>query len=210
MESLSSLDDITKQISKVCKSLDDEFLQFARQQQPRCKAGSTLLLSLIQNGRFTIANIGDSSAMLLKQNGKMLKLTDEQTPNRDDEYNRIVRNNGFVSMKNDVARVDGSLAVSRAIGDIQYKQYVISQPETYNYQIQPIDDLLILSTDGLYLVFSEQEVASKISDYRRTGKYSLKEIAKMVTEECCTNYYCKDNITLIIIDLKKHYAEFQS
>lgn len=97
--------------------------------------------------------------MLLKQNGKMLKLTDEQTPNRDDEYNRIVRNNGFVSMKNDVARVDGSLAVSRAIGDIQYKQYVIPQPETYNYQIQPNDDLLILSTDGLYLVFSEQEVA---------------------------------------------------
>jgi protein phosphatase 1L len=73
--------------------------------------------------------------MLLKQDGKMLKLTDEQTPNRDDEYNRIVRNNGFVTMKNDVARVDGSLAVSRAIGDIKYKQYLIPQPETYNYQI---------------------------------------------------------------------------
>jgi len=55
--------------------------------------------------------------MLMKTSGKMLKLTDEQTPNRDDEYNRIVRNNGFVTMKNDVARVDGSLAVSRAIGD---------------------------------------------------------------------------------------------
>ena len=57
--------------------------------------------------------------MLLKQNGKILKLTDEQTPDRDDEYNRIVRNNGFVSMKNDVARVYGILAVSRAIGDMQ-------------------------------------------------------------------------------------------
>jgi len=29
-------------------------------------SGSTMVLSLIQNGRFTIANIGDSSAMLLK------------------------------------------------------------------------------------------------------------------------------------------------
>jgi protein phosphatase 1L len=116
--------------------------------------------------------------MLLKQDGKMLKLTDEQTPNRDDEYNRIVRNNGFVVMKGDVARVDGSLAVSRAIGDIKYKQYLIPQPETYNYQINPNDDLLILSTDGLYMVFSEQEVAQKISEYRRSPqKYSLKEIA---------------------------------
>lgn len=36
-------------------------------------------------------------------------------------------------MKGDVARVDGSLAVSRAIGDIKYKQYLIPEPETYNY-----------------------------------------------------------------------------
>jgi len=100
----------------VCKTIDDDFLKIATQQG--FKAGTTLLLSLIHKGAFTIANIGDSSAMLLKSNGTHLKLTDEQTPNRDDEYNRIVRNNGFVTMKDDVARVDGSLAVSRAIGDI--------------------------------------------------------------------------------------------
>jgi len=81
--------------SIVCQSLDDDFLQVARQQI--LKAGSTLLLSLIHEESFTIANIGDSSAMLLKQNGKLLKLTDDQTPNRDDEYNRIVQNNGFVT-----------------------------------------------------------------------------------------------------------------
>jgi serine/threonine protein phosphatase PrpC len=92
-----------------------------------------LLLSMVHNGRFTIANIGDSAAMLLKQNGKMLKLTDEQTPDRDDEYNRIVRNNGLISMKNDIARVDGVLAVSRAIGDMQQKQNLIPESETYNY-----------------------------------------------------------------------------
>jgi protein phosphatase 1L len=88
---------------------------------------------MIHNGAFTIANIGDSCAMLLKKNGKHLKLTTEQTPNRDDEYNRIIRNNGYVTMKDDIARVDGSLAVSRAIGDIQYKEYLISEPEAYTY-----------------------------------------------------------------------------
>lgn len=70
---------------------------------------------------------------MIKQSGKMLKLTDEQTPNRDDEYNRIVRNNGLVTIKDDVARVDGSIAVSRAIGDIKYKQFLIPEPETYTY-----------------------------------------------------------------------------
>ena len=59
-------------------------------------------------------------------------------------------------MKNDVARVDGILAVSRAIGDMQQKRDLIPESETYNYQIQPNDDLLILSSDGLYLVYSEE------------------------------------------------------
>ena len=66
----------------------------------------------------------------------MLRLTDDQTPDRDDEYNRIVWQNGFVSLKNGVARVDGTVAVSRAIGDMNYKKYLIPEPETYNYQIQ--------------------------------------------------------------------------
>jgi serine/threonine protein phosphatase PrpC len=72
-------------------------------------------------------------------------------------------------MKNDVARVDGSLAVSRAIGDIQYKKYLIPEPETYNYQIQPNDDLLIISTDGLYLVYSEEQVCQMVYERRQKG-----------------------------------------
>jgi hypothetical protein len=35
-------------------------------------------------------------------------------------------------MKNDIARVDGVLAVSRAIGDMQQKQNLIPESETYN------------------------------------------------------------------------------
>jgi len=73
-------------------------------------------------------------------------------------------------MKDDIARVDGSLAVSRAIGDIAYKQYIIPEPETYTYQIQGNDDLLILSTDGLFLVYTEEQVASMITEMRRQNK----------------------------------------
>jgi len=36
-------------------------------------------------------------------------------------------------MKDDIARVDGSIAVSRAIGDIKYKKYLIPEPETCTY-----------------------------------------------------------------------------
>ena len=76
---------------------------------------------MVHDDKFTVANIGDSVGLLLKTNGEMRKLTQEQTPNREDEHNRILKNNGLVTMKNGIARVDGSIAVSRAIGDIQYK-----------------------------------------------------------------------------------------
>ena len=29
-----------------------------------------------------------------------------------------------------------------------------------------------------------------------------------MTDECCTDYKCKDNVTLIIVDLKKHFNDY--
>lgn len=48
-----------------------------------------------------------------------------------------------------------------------------------------------------------------IHELRRDPKNSLKDITKKITDECCTDYYSKDNITLIIVDLKKYLAEHQ-
>ena len=67
----------------VCQELDNEFLSLA--ENFGIKSGSTLLMSLIENGKFTISNIGDSVGLLMKQSGQMVKLTNEQLPNREDE-----------------------------------------------------------------------------------------------------------------------------
>jgi serine/threonine protein phosphatase PrpC len=56
-------------------------------------------------------------------------------------------------------RVQGVLAVTRAIGDIAYKDYISSEPEVVSIQISPQDQFLILSTDGLYKSFSKEYVA---------------------------------------------------
>jgi serine/threonine protein phosphatase PrpC len=79
----------------------------------------------------------------------MRKITVDHTPNRVDERERIINNNGFISNKGGVCRVDGEIAVSRAIGDK-------NEPEVMSYNITDDDDLLILSTDGIFLVYKEQ------------------------------------------------------
>lgn len=46
--------------------------------------------------------------------------------------------------------------MSRAIGDMPYKDFIIADPECYHAEIQDDDDVLILCSDGLLLVYSEE------------------------------------------------------
>lgn len=47
-------------------------------------------------------------------------------------------------------RVQGSLAVSRGIGDKHLKQWIIAEPETKVLRIKPDCEFLILASDGLW------------------------------------------------------------
>lgn len=58
------------------------------------------------------------------------------------------------------------------------------------------------------MVYSEMDVGKMIHTLRKEGNLSLKEISLKVVEECTTNYHCKDNVTLIIVDLNQHFTDF--
>ena len=172
------------------------------------KDGSTLLMSLLQNGRLSIGNVGDSCGYVMKTNGMMAKVTIDQNADRQDEINRIINDNGLITNRNGISRVDGQISVSRAIGDRPYKKFIIPDPECFHHEIQEEDDLLILSSDGLFLVYTEEQLAKEVHEMRNEG-YDLSDITKKITDESCINYNCRDNITLVIVDLKKHYKDNQ-
>lgn len=52
--------------------------------------------------------------------------------------------------RNGVWRVQGSLAISRAIGDIHLKEWIISEPEIRKLPIISDCEFLILASDGLW------------------------------------------------------------
>ncbi|MBA0761982.1 hypothetical protein Gotri_024544, partial [Gossypium trilobum] len=64
---------------------------------------------------------------------------------------------GFVDLCRGVWRIQGSLAVSRGIGDRHLKQWVIAEPETKIVSIKPDCEFLILASDGLWDKVSNQE-----------------------------------------------------
>ena len=76
-------------------------------------------------------------------------------PDRPDELNRIEKAGGRVIYW-DGARVLGMLAMSRAIGDNYLKPYVIPDPEVTETDRTPDDECLILASDGLWDVVSNE------------------------------------------------------
>lgn len=104
----------------VFKQLDEQFLSIARQD---CSPdGATCLLGVVLNGRLTVANIGDSVATLARKDGSWVQLNSEHSPVRPDERARIEAANGSVFLD----RINGELSVSRAFGDYEMKDLVIS------------------------------------------------------------------------------------
>ena len=77
---------------------------------------------------------------------------------RLDEQQRIKASDGFILR----GKVQGELAISRAIGNIEHKSVVFPEPETMQHFLTNMDDLLILSTDGLYRSFTIEHVANRV------------------------------------------------
>lgn len=75
------------------------------------------------NTEIYCANAGDSRTVLCKKN-KAKDLSEDHKPELPSERNRIEKANGYVEDK----RVNGMLALSRALGDFEYKSNPLLKP----------------------------------------------------------------------------------
>lgn len=170
--------------------------------------GATCLLGVVLNGRLTVANIGDSIATLVRKDGSWLQLNSEHCPMRPDERQRIEAAKGFVLHN----RINGELSVSRAFGDLELKDFVISEPECRTLPLSRDDDLLVLASDGIHRSYSQDQIVRRIAELRRqTG--SLGKIAEIIVEDCLrlegALQPCNDNVTLIIVSLADYVFDYE-
>ena len=105
----------------------------ARAAAQKNKSGCTAITVLVERdpikGRSAMyfGWLGDSQAVLVK-NGQPMEMTPPHKPEIPSERERIEDLGGTV-MCMDTWRVNGTLAVSRAIGDPDHKPFVTSEPE---------------------------------------------------------------------------------
>ncbi|OMO75979.1 phosphatase 2C (PP2C)-like protein [Corchorus olitorius] len=126
--------------------------------------GTCSVTAMIHEGDLIVSNAGDCRAVL-SRNGVAEALTSDHKPSREDERDRIEASGGYVDCCHGVWRIQGSLAVSRAIGDRHLKQWVISEPETKRLKIQPECEFLILASDGLWDKVTDQEAIDLVRPY---------------------------------------------
>lgn len=93
------------------------------------------------------ANVGDARIVLCR-NGKALRLSYDHKGSDENEGKRISNAGGLI-LNN---RVNGVLAVTRALGDAYLKDLVTGHPYTTETVIQPDpDEFIILACDGVSL-----------------------------------------------------------
>lgn len=86
-------------------------------------AGCTANVVIISKTEIICANAGDTRSVLSKK-GKSKDLSIDHKPDMPSEKRRIERASGFV----EDSRVNGMLALSRAMGDFEYKGNPILKP----------------------------------------------------------------------------------
>ncbi|KAL0926739.1 hypothetical protein M5K25_002985 [Dendrobium thyrsiflorum] len=156
------------------------------------KGGSTAVTAILIDGlKLVVANVGDSRAVICKD-GLAKQLSVDHEPNK--ERKCIEMKGGFVSnLPGDVPRVDGQLAVARAFGDRSLKVHLSSVPDVKDVIIDDKTEFLVLASDGLWKVMSNQEVVDAIRDIEEP-----QVAAKHLTEEALKRK-SKDDISCIVV-----------
>ncbi|KAK3216026.1 hypothetical protein GRF29_8g1935095 [Pseudopithomyces chartarum] len=166
------------------KALQDGFLATDRAilSDPKYEeevSGCTATVGVISKDKIYVANSGDSRTVLGIK-GRAKPLSYDHKPQNEAEKARIQAAGGFV----DFGRVNGNLALSRAIGDFEFKksaelppeqQIVTAYPDVEIHDISEDDEFLVLACDGIWDCQSSQAVV----EFVRRGIVAKQDLASI-------------------------------
>ena len=165
-------------------------------------SGSTAISVMITPQSLIFANCGDSRALLVRNNAVKF-FTKDHKPVDPEEERRVINAGGCVRMR----RVNGDLAVSRALGDFSFKknerlppaqQMVSSVPDvTVVPRDNEGDQFVLLACDGVWDVMSNDEVCEFVLSKMKIG-YSLRQVCKALVHNCLRS---RDNVSVLIVAL---------
>lgn len=242
-------DNILENIKKACLDIDKIFLKLC--DEKNYYSGTTVLGSFLLPKKLVVFYIGDSTGVLCTNNGETVVLTDPHKPCRPDETERITQANGWITEESElyiarlkqmdlsdpfaydkaknldwvtISRVCGELAVSRSIGDPDYKriskgeivksffswpenhnkifydELVIADPDFFVHDITHLDEFVILASDGVWDVILPEEAVKMVRNSLQSGRLPAEVSEELV--DMSIRLGSSDNVTVIIIQFQ--------
>lgn len=197
-----SVESVKRGIRTGFLNLDAQMRQMPEVVSGEDKSGSTAVCAIITPSHVFFGNCGDSRGVLARS-GKLQFSTQDHKPINPVEKERIQRAGGSVMIQ----RVNGSLAVSRALGDYEYKnvdnmgpceQLVSPEPDISDLDRDVAsDEFLVLACDGIWDVMTNEDVCDFVRHQMRLTD-NLEEVCNLVVDTCLFKG-SRDNMSVIIV-----------
>lgn len=183
-------------------------------------AGTTACVALLKEDTLTLANVGDSRAVMARKradgNWDSIPLTEDQNPDLPQELNRIVAAGGFVTSPPapglsarvwlDQACTQIGLAMARSIGDHAVSKVgVIATPVVTTYDVDANDDFLVLASDGVWEFLESEDTVRIVAANLDRG---ATKACQALIEAAAARWYeeegeYRDDITAIVVCLSQ-------
>lgn len=165
------------------------------------KGGTTAANFFIIGDRFMVANAGDTRVVVTTEEG-CLSLTQDHKPELPEERRRIEDLGGKV-ISLGVARVQGILSMSRALGDVHLKPYVTAEPRIVEGYLGKENQFVLLACDGVWDVLKQEEVMKMVAAMTDAEKAADALSIKALDRGS------GDNITVIVLDLRVYSKQLR-
>uniref|UniRef100_A0A023FQF5 protein-serine/threonine phosphatase n=1 Tax=Amblyomma cajennense TaxID=34607 RepID=A0A023FQF5_AMBCJ len=172
-------------------------------------AGTTAVVVLLKGGRIYCGNVGDSRA-IASVGGHVQQLSFDHKPSNELETRRIIAAGGWVEFN----RVNGNLALSRALGDFVFKknekkspeeQIVTAYPDVIVKDLTPEHEFLLLACDGIWDVLSNEEVVefvrARIAAKMEPEQICEELMTRCLAPDCQMGGLGCDNMTVVLVCL---------
>ncbi|KAM5578532.1 hypothetical protein ABKV19_008709 [Rosa sericea] len=162
-----------KSVEAKRSAFNDQIDQWSSEEGPHSdfdgpNSGSTACVAIIRNNQLVVANAGDSRCVISRK-GQAYPLSKDHKPDIENEKDRILKAGGFIQ----VGRVNGSLNLARAIGDVEFKQnkqlpvekqIVTANPDVTSVEICDDDEFLVIACDGIWDCMSSQQLVDYVGE----------------------------------------------
>jgi Serine/threonine protein phosphatase len=191
------------------------------------KSGTTVTALFLTKKAVIIASVGDSRAVLsvgasfnaLAEETDAIQLTIDHIASNPFERKQVERRGAHISEQGGILRVNGTLVLTRSIGDAHLAQYLSRSPHVTSMTVREVTEkcrptsisnghdmpcFIILASDGLWDVFSNQEAVQMVQltlqPYGESwkDKGAMQEAAERLTQEAYVRG-STDNIGVCVV-----------